>query len=233
MEVLVNKQNQMVLQPSFSMMTLILNEQQTNTFIHLAKDEHIRDGIIIPGKGTINSSVLNFLGLKNQKRMVIDVLVEKEKVAKILDIVTEKLKLNEPNHGIVYTTSVSAPACFSAQEESETYAEHREEENMFKKLTVIVNRGMADDVMDIARKAGVTGGTILHGRGTGSECAAKLFGIEIEPEKELLMMIVPNDLTEKVVHDLFEELQLCVPGNGILFTEPVWDVRGLFQGDKK
>ena len=30
---------------------------------------------------------------------------------------------------------------------------------MYKKLTVIVNRGMAEDVMEIARKSGVTGGT--------------------------------------------------------------------------
>jgi hypothetical protein len=32
-----------------------------------------------------------------------------------------------------------------------------EDESMFKKLTVIVDRGMAEDVMDIARKAGVSG----------------------------------------------------------------------------
>ena len=37
-----------------------------------------------------------------------------------------------------------------------------EDEGMFKKLTVIVNRSMADDVMDIAREFGAKGGTILH-----------------------------------------------------------------------
>lgn len=103
---------------------------------------------------------------------------------------------------------------------------------MYKKLTVIVNRGMAEDVMEIARKSGVTGGTIMHGRGTGSEYTEKLFGIEIEPEKELVMILMPSELVEKVVSDIYQELNLENPGNGILFVEPVVEVRGLLKADK-
>ncbi len=103
------------------------------------------------------------------------------------------------------------------------------ENGMFKKLTVIVDRGMADDVMDIARKAGVKGGTIMHGRGTGAEYTAKLFGMEIEPEKELVMMLMPSGLIDKVVDDLFRELKLEDPRNGILFVEPVLSVCGLLD----
>lgn len=100
---------------------------------------------------------------------------------------------------------------------------------MYKKLTVVVNRGMAEDVMDIARKSGVRGGTIMHGRGTGSEFTAKIFGMEIEPERELVIILMPSDLVEKVVDNLYRELQLEEPGNGILFVEPVAEVRGLFD----
>jgi nitrogen regulatory protein PII len=98
---------------------------------------------------------------------------------------------------------------------------------MYKKLTVIVNRGMAEDVMEIARKSGVTGGTILHGRGAGSDFAAKFLGMEIEPEKELVIILMQGDLIDKVVSDLYAELKMDVPGNGILFVEPVLDVRGI------
>ena len=100
---------------------------------------------------------------------------------------------------------------------------------MFKKLTVIVDRGMADDVMDIARKAGVRGGTILHGRGAGAEIATNLFGVEIEPEKELVIILMPNDLIDEVIHALSQELQLDEPGKGIMFVEPVLETRGLFE----
>lgn len=100
---------------------------------------------------------------------------------------------------------------------------------MYKKLTVIVNRGMADTVMEIARKSGVKGGTVMHGRGTASDSHAKLFGVEIVPEKELVIILLPDEIVDKVVNDLYQELQLNIPGNGILFAEPVEEVRGLAE----
>ena len=98
---------------------------------------------------------------------------------------------------------------------------------MFKKITVIVNRGMADDVMDIARESGARGGTILHGKGTGTKNAAKLFGMEVEPEKELVLIIVPTEIEEKVVKNLYNNLEMQNSGNGILFVEDITDVRGI------
>lgn len=100
---------------------------------------------------------------------------------------------------------------------------------MYKKLTVIVNRGSADEVMDIAKKSGVKGGTVLHGRGTGSESVAKLFGIEIAPEKELIIMLLPESKVDKVVGELCSKLKFDEHGNGILFVEPVLDVKGLVE----
>ena len=85
--------------------------------------------------------------------------------------------------------------------------------------------------MDIAYKSGVKGGTIVHGRGP-AENAAKVFGIEIEPEKELVIILMPSGLVDKVVNDIYQELQLEVPGNGILFVEPILDVRGLFESHR-
>ena len=104
---------------------------------------------------------------------------------------------------------------------------------MFKKLTVIVDRGMANDVMDIARTVGVRGGTILHGRGAGTDIATSLFGVEIEPEKELVIILTPNDLVDRVVEALTRGLQLEEPGKGILFIEPILDTRGLFEMSNK
>lgn len=100
---------------------------------------------------------------------------------------------------------------------------------MFKKLTVIVDRGVSNDVMDIALKAGVRGGTILHGRGSGAESVTNLFGVEIEPEKELVVILLPDDLVDKVVQALTKDLRLHETGKGILFVEPILDTRGLVE----
>ena len=53
--------------------------------------------------------------------------------------------------------------------------------------------------------------------------------MQIEPEKELVMILMPTGLVDKVVDDLIRELKLDDPGNGILFVEPILGVRGLLD----
>ncbi len=214
----------------FLMITLILDENQCHKFVRIEKEKDIRGGVIVLGKGTVKSAALHLLGIKSQKKEMISILLEKEKAKEILDVFTKELQLHKPGHGIAYTTPVkTAGQILNNKQGAWNMAQETEEESMFKKLTVVVNRGMAEDVMDIARKSGVKGGTIIRGRGTGSEFTAKLFGMEIEPEKELVIILMPSDLIDKVVSDLYQELELENPGNGILFVESVAEVRGLFE----
>lgn len=208
----------------FNVMTLIISEHQANLFIDIIKEKNLYDGIVFLAKGTVKNSFLNLIGLKNQKMRLIDVLIESEKSKEIIDYTAEKLKLNEPNHGIAYLTS---KRMVKDEEGKSNVSNTIGVKTMFKKITVIVNRGMADDVMDIARESGARGGTILHGKGTGSKNAAKLFGMEVEPEKELVLIIVPTELEEKVVNNLYDKLEMHKGGNGILFVEDITDVRGI------
>ena len=61
---------------------------------------------------------------------------------------------------------------------------------------------MAADVWNIARKSGVKGGTINAPPGNWFGLTTKTFGMEMEPEKELVMILMPSDLINKVVNDL-------------------------------
>lgn len=216
------------------LLTLILSESQSHKCIRLAKEKGIRGGMVMIGRGTVKSSVLNLLGIKNQKKEILNYLFKKEQAKEMLNYLDEKLQLKRLGHGIAFITPVMAAVGFPKLERDEEQIDNNTAqgtggERVFKKLTVIVDRGMADDVMDIAREAGVRGGTILHGRGAGAEIATKLFGIEIEPEKELVIILTAGDLVEKVVRALSEGLQLDKPGKGVLFVEPILETRGLFE----
>ncbi|NLU32895.1 MAG: P-II family nitrogen regulator [Clostridiaceae bacterium] len=213
----------------YQILTLILSDSRCHKCIHIAKGKGLFGGIATIGRGTVSSSVLNALGIKSQKREIISFLLEKDKSEEILDCFTTELQLHEPGHGIAFTSPVILADRRVDEVQNNDDKAMMEERDMFKKLTVIVDRGMGQDVMDIARKAGVRGGTIMHGRGVGAEYTEKLFGVEIEPEKELVLILIPDDLVSKVVNALYEELQLEEAGKGILFVEPVDEVRGLFQ----
>ncbi len=93
----------------------------------------------------------------------------------------------------------------------------------------IVNSGYSEAVMDAAKKVGARGGTILNARGTASKEAETFFHITIEPEKEIVMILIPSAIKEQVLKALYEEVGLDSAGQGIAFSMPVDAVVGLSQ----
>ena len=91
----------------------------------------------------------------------------------------------------------------------------------------IVNQGYAEAVMDSAREAGATGGTVLHASGTANPQAERFFGLSIEPSKDMVMILVDTKIKEKVLHNLYHDVGLKTACQGIAFTLPVSDVVGL------
>ena len=91
----------------------------------------------------------------------------------------------------------------------------------------IVNSGFAEDVMDIAREQGVRGGTILNARGVVKEEAAAFFGITLNADTEILMMVVEKDIRDKVLNAIYKQMGMAKKAKGIAFSLPVSDVAGL------
>ncbi|MBQ4370666.1 MAG: P-II family nitrogen regulator [Oscillospiraceae bacterium] len=103
----------------------------------------------------------------------------------------------------------------------------------YEAVFCIVNSGFADAAMDAARKAGAGGGTILKGRGTAGYEAEKLFNIRIQPEKELLMLLVPEETKDNVLRILYDAAGLDSAGQGIAFSIPVEKAVGLTDRTQK
>lgn len=91
----------------------------------------------------------------------------------------------------------------------------------------VVNAGYSDTAMDAARKFGARGGTVIHARGTANSEAEKIFNITIQPEKEIVMIIVPAEIKDDILHALYREVGLSTAGQGIAFSMPVDGVVGL------
>ncbi len=91
----------------------------------------------------------------------------------------------------------------------------------------IVNSGYSDAVMDAAKRVGARGGTIINARGTAGKEAETFFHITIQPEKEIVMILVPSNIKKDVLHALYKEVGLDSAGQGIAFSMPVDEVVGL------
>ncbi|MBD5608432.1 MAG: P-II family nitrogen regulator [Desulfovibrio sp.] len=90
-------------------------------------------------------------------------------------------------------------------------------------LFIVVNAGLAEDIIDVARDAGATGGTVLKARGTAREKDDSFFGITVVPEKEILLILVLKEQEEKISRAIRESEVLDQPGVGIMFSVPADD----------
>jgi nitrogen regulatory protein PII len=106
-----------------------------------------------------------------------------------------------------------------------------ETDKKFDLIITIVNRGFADDVMDAAKTAGANGGTVLHARGAGIHEAESFFGISIQPEKDLVLILAPHELKNKIMQSIKNEAGLNKAGKGLSFSLPVEDVCGVVHMD--
>lgn len=88
-------------------------------------------------------------------------------------------------------------------------------------IVTIINRGYADDVMAAAKTAGATGGTILTGRGTIKEDAAKFFGISLHAEKEMLLIVTSQEKKAAIMQAIISHTNKDEESKGIVFSVPV------------
>ena len=95
----------------------------------------------------------------------------------------------------------------------------------YEAINIIVNKGYAEDAMAAARKAGAGGGTIISARGTAKEGDSTFFGVEIVPEKEMLMILVPHDKCDAIVQAVSSLACFEKAGSGIIFSNKVESFR--------
>ena len=94
-------------------------------------------------------------------------------------------------------------------------------------IMCIVNSGFSEAVMEAAREFGARGGTVIRARGTANAEAESIFNIAIQPEKEIVMILVDTKIKDDILHALYKSVGLQTPGQGIAFSMPVDDVVGL------
>ena len=81
--------------------------------------------------------------------------------------------------------------------------------------------------MDAAKEVGARGGTVIHAKGTANKDAEKYFKITIQPEKEMVLILVSQEIKDKVLHAVYQSAGLKTDGQGIAFSMPVDNVVGI------
>ena len=100
----------------------------------------------------------------------------------------------------------------------------------YEMILCIVNSGFSETVMDAAKEVGARGGTVIHARGTANKEAEQFFQITIQPDKEMVLILVPTEIKDSVLHAIYRSAGLKTDGQGIAFSLPVDEVVGISSG---
>ena len=101
-------------------------------------------------------------------------------------------------------------------------------------ILCVVNSGFSEAAMEAARECGASGGTVFRARGTANLEAEKMLNILIQPEKEVVMILVDSSVKNDILHALYKAVGLNTPGQGIVFSLPVDQVVGIsLPGEEK
>ena len=94
-------------------------------------------------------------------------------------------------------------------------------------IVTIVRKGWGSTVLEASVKAGARGGTVLSGRGAGINEQEKIFGMSIEPEKEIVLTVTYPDRVDTILEEIVRAAELNDTGRGIAFVVPVDKVVGV------
>jgi len=239
--------------PELKLIFFIVDWNQANVVSDVFLEEKVRFYFISKGMGTANSEILDLLGIGARDKAVIICLEQQVLVQVLMKEVRKKLRRSSPGAGISFTIPLSAindPVLLifkqsihknekiaaeleaalgqKATENSGQESKGRSMENMTHDLIVaVVNHGFSDALMNTARGAGASGGTVINARGQAHEGAVKFFGIPVQDEKELIFILTSRDKKVPLMKAICEAHGLNSSAQGIIFALPVDNVMGL------
>ncbi|MGP1512241.1 MAG: P-II family nitrogen regulator [Treponema sp.] len=180
-----------------------------------ANEVGARGGTIIMCRGTESNLALQLFGLGDIAKDTVLILVGTNQTEIIRDAMIQAVRDEKKSFGVLFSVNVSRfiKSGITIREDNKMSGK-----TSYELITAIVNRGFADDVMAAARKAGAGGGTIINARGTAKEGDAKFFGMEIVPEKDMIMILADTEKSAEILESIKVLPFLAKPGSGIVFS---------------
>ncbi len=157
---------------------------------------------------------------------------------KMLWILQKRLHPGMPDSGIAFTFPMSGGGGSSHMVK---LAEHLkpEQEKVFSGrdgygmmeaerslIMAIVNQGYSEEVMNAARPMGAAGGTVFHSRQLASGEAVKFWGICVQPEREVVLILASGENKKATMKAIGQSCGMHTEAGGLVLSVPVDGVAG-------
>lgn len=221
--------------PSIRMLMLIttpkLADKAGELFHANAVPVHYR----LAARGTASNEMMDILGLGDVDKRMLASLLPKSLSDDILKKLKKALKIGTVNSGIAFTVPLSGVSNLMLRmmqqldgtEHSAAKEEHKDMK--YAMIAAIVNQGYCDDVVAAARAAGARGGTVLHSRSVGEEEAMQVWGLSVQEEKEIVLIVATAEQKHTIMQAIGDKCGVRSPAAGIVLSLPIDNAIGLSE----
>lgn len=215
------------------LMVTITNRNMLPKFLSFYQERNMEISLIMLGKGTANSEMLDYFGLEDSEKAVIFGVVTDSVWLTLKKGLQSKLQIDIPGTGIAFTIPLSSiggkrELLFLTENQAyEKGAESTLTGCTHDLLLVIANQGYSELVMEAARSAGAARGHDYprqrHGHGTGGEVSWGFAGIG----KEMIFIITKTEEKNQIMQAVMRQAGMQSKAKSIVISLPVTSTAGL------
>ncbi len=215
----------------YKLIVTIVPHESGEFITNAAKEAGAGGGTILMGRGTASNSVLQLLGLGDTSKDITFNIVSRKIADEVCSHIYQACSGKKAHFGLMFTIDVMDFVKAGSKNQNDKSSLTEEEKKTegaktmeeYEVINIIVNKGYAEDAMAAARKAGAGGGTIISAKGTAREGDATFFGVDIVPEKEMLMILVPKEKRVAIAQAVSSLPCFEKAGSGIIFCNTAKD----------
>jgi len=236
--------------PRLKMFFFIVDWDKAGMISRVFEEEHVRFHFISKGRGTASSEIHDLLGIGATDKAVIICIEQEVLVHVLLKEVRKKLGFHKPGAGIAFIiplSGINTPLLrvfkesihknekitqdeYSAgKNEGGTMASGKNTAAVINNdlIIAVINHGYSEDFMNAARDAGASGGTVVHARGLAHEGPVKFFGISVQEEKEIVLVLTSREKKLPIMEAVSRSCGITTKAEGLIYSLPVENVMGL------
>ena len=204
----------------------VINDNEKNLKL-LTNEFSLPFNIVSHGEGTASQGILDFLGLTKTEKIVLTSIIPNTYEKEILAYIKKEMKIKEIGKGVAFTIPLSSSPKYIGEAFKEKKGAKMENKNKYHLLLTIVIEGYAEKVMSVAKRNGANGGTLIKGREFGTKSGFKFFNVQVEPEKDILLIVCKEEDKNKIMNGILEKYGANTEARGMCVSLPIDNAIGI------
>lgn len=210
------------------MLLSIIRRGKSGQYIKMLNENDVILHYQCVGEGTAPSEMLDILGLGSSEKDIMISFATQSTANRIATNLNKNLGTTLGYQGLFMVIPTNAFSRISTEiikKNSNDFVkgdgDKMSSEYKYSLILISVNRGFTDNVMQTAKIAGATGGTIIKARHADVAVMEAYSNQVLSEEKEIVAILAPDSVRNQILESVNNEFGLKSEAQGVVLSVPV------------